>query len=421
MKKFMAVLTVALMVVLLTACGGGGGGGNTDNPDSPNPPADNETITANFGGAVALSAVKINRTNGMFMAIGSEEDDTTTTIVKTDDEGNVSNALETTVDVDVKSIQNGPDGIYVMFGAPVQLNTGSDEKFALIKVASNGTITGIDSSMERVQIYPSGGVVVNPPLQWDESGRMYYTARFADDTQAFRMWDGSTVTDIIPASEDPYVINFLVVSNGIIVDGTSMTAMTSWVRHYNLDGTFTSIQDTNSSCLYQFQGQVIFTADTGNIYTYDPSEKTVSLKPEWSGFIGPLARSLAEVEGRLFGIVGNSLYQLYPSVEDITPEGFQATMFDKAGIDLVVAGIDDSGNYRSYLVETVTHIAHELMVESDYNINITHIGYVDGKIVFDGLNIDSGKVVSGINDPVSGDVSLSEIGTEQVIATCLVD
>ncbi len=425
MKKFIVILMTVVFV--LVGCGGGGGS-DSSAPSNNNPSSPVSQISANFSGYKALFAVRTSESGNVIQSVIGSEESESSTIVKITSTGEVVNALTTNLSLDIKSIERGPDGIYLVLGSPVAYESGSDTKYAILKVADDGTVSGIDSEISNVWIYsvdnPASLRILNRPLQWDSHGNMYYIAEFSNNRniQSLRKYStNGEITDVISRDASAFMYDFLVLSDdSIMVNGLTTTDLSGWVKRIFSDDSTEFVNEVGASmCMVQI-GNGVLISDIDGKEMYNPTDKTKTHMADWDG-LGWFKKVVKiKIESSVYVLSNDGrVFDITSNVEDVTPDdinyvtdfcGSQSGELIISGTTSTVSGFGSEIIFDEYAFKTYVGTT-----ETSMNLHVTSLQEVDGKIVFIGLT-ENGMVTGGIYDPQTDHQVKTDLAADYVIS-----
>lgn len=317
-----------------------------------------------------------------------------------------------------------PNGqAYVLFNEATGLDgegSISNQGCLLARVPrSSGVPACIDtqSNLKSISSY-NGSPQVNPPIQFDGSGAVYYKAVASDGKNLLRRRSSSGVRDLI-ADKNVYVDHFFVTPDGsVFVFGTTQSTSTNWIRRITPDGGLQVLsEDAGASWFARFpDGNVYFQLSSrlaGNgIARYLPA--TGALDPQrWIG--GPtdhfdqaacnctmnMGSGFAfTANGAAFAADGNRTFiQWYPSVVAVSSSIAKPSVFAAVGNDLYVAGLDGSGHHALLVRDSITG-SEQTLLDAGAEIEMYHLNYAPSKglVYFDGLRFADNKYVIGSID-----------------------
>jgi hypothetical protein len=141
---------------------------------------------------------------------------------------------------------------FVLFSTPTSLVAGG-EKCLLAEVSEvSGVPSCVDSSLKSVHW------LMNSPVQFDASGRIYYVGSTINGTQVLRRHSGGASIDL--ANEEVEIRDFYVLGDGsVLLTGATRSTQAHWVRRISSSGVLSTLaQNVQASFITKF-------AD-GNVY-----------------------------------------------------------------------------------------------------------------------------------------------------------
>lgn len=341
--------------------------------------------------------------------------------------------------------------LYVLFSNPVDLaNTSQPDQSGqpggclLAEVdPATGVPSCIDSTLRTINWSAQGNV--NPPIQFDDSGAIYYSGWASGsgmmETTVLRKYLDGVTTNLI--TDNVIVSNFLVLGNGtVLVSGSTESTDQSWLRMISPGDSLEQLEPYSPPFLTFFPDGNVYlgTGSWGGgsaVLRYDTA--SAQMDPEaWiagpsvpldvtSGYFdseticaeagvsditnmwcfepNTVDWSYQASDGNEFVVAGllganhNSIMEYYPTVAFLQSELTDVTVAQGVGNDLVLAGTDASGNYVLTMYNTSTNQETQLIGPSD-QIEIYHLSYVadSNEILFDGLRFADNQYVIGSVD-----------------------
>ncbi len=311
----------------------------------------------------------------------------------------------------------------------------------------------IDSDVDSISWGSWGySTFVNPPIQFDATGAIYYLAQIWGDgfsTVLRRHLDGQTV-DLI--NENITIDNFKVMLDGtIFLSGYNDSNQARWLRRLSNQSSLQNVLANTvslTSFLYPFPNQKLYFGmydwDEGfyGVYSIDPNTAVVDYKAwihpnSWiprATYYECLSEEdqlysancgynpyllLTTIDSKVFGVVGElsrgKLLQYYPVVT--TPD----ISIEKIGVaqgvlqDLIIAGVDGNQKNRLHLFNTTTEQEFDLMPNDDIEIYRLHYIVSQNKVMFDGLRFSDNKYVIGWYDFNTGQLAAAPTGSTKLI------
>jgi hypothetical protein len=445
----------------LGVCGKGPSGGNRDstNPGKP--------LRFNFNGAIGL-ALRGSSAGGttsrlnqpQTRAVGSSATasagvETGSNLETIGANGQVGDAV-TSGKATIEKTLVGPDGkVYVVFGlggADLENTGGSSapgaQRCILAQVdPATGVPSCIDSSLTRIfaNIWSSAGAPINPPVQFDASGAIYYAGSTSGGTLTVRKWSNGATKDLI-APSGISIREFLVMPDGtVFITGLTQANNAQWTRRIAPDGSLHPLLDHWAYFMARYpDGKPYFgvfpIGATAGVDSYDGA--TGQLASTWwiansEGFEPPsggeandsksicgpsstvpftvksnfcpgsyISQSITTGGGKVFAIAdaqGTGVaMQYYPNLAIVPTAVGHVSVAAAKGNDLLLSGSDSSGDQilTDYdpSSETETQLLGPPATADQYEI--FHMSYLEegNKILFDGQRFSDNQYVIGEYD-----------------------
>jgi hypothetical protein len=343
-----------------------------------------------------------------------------------------------------------PDGkLYVMFEFPVNLETsasaGPGNGCVLAQVnPSSGVPTCIDTSLSHVGVVGDPNVIIDPPVQFDSSGAIYYAGSTNTNEVVLRKWSNGVATDLIPPAK-VQLNQWLVLPNGaVLLSGITTGTGTGWLRRVSPSGSLMSLSGTGARVIVPTpdgnaflgfnggspQGVALYQTSTDSMpskwwiansafpgapETYNDVNTICSgvsfsdpKQGSFCGFTGSLLDwAWSSPEGKEYVLPGcktcpKAPMEYYPTVSFLPTMVKNASVAEGAGSKLLLAGTEGSGNEILTLFNTSTNNEEQLLgppVTQD-QYEIYHLNYVanGNKVLFDGLRFSDNHYVIGEYD-----------------------
>ena len=348
-------------------------------------------------------------------------------------DGSLSPAVARGV-ADVRHFLIAPNGnVIVTFGQPVDLVSGAPSTTNGCILAEvnrdSGIPTCIDNSLSSIDWdFKAFGPGKNDPIQFDNSGGIYYAGRTVEGRQVLRRSRVGTITDLI--NDNIGLFDFLVASDGsIFVSGNNQPSLGEWFRRINQSGGLeTIVNGSAASFIRQFpDGNVYFTAHgPGNVVSwvrryllapqhvdgnswigtdpgasFDPTPFCPSPPPAgnvgFCSWFGRITHSYTTGDGQVYVLAGGfgsdgTPMQYYPILRKLPTQLIKATNLQGVGSSLVISGINGSDKHVLIMLDTTTDV-ETLLVGADNEIDIYHMDYVaaTNTIMFDGLRFSDNR------------------------------
>ena len=345
---------------------------------------------------------------------------------------------------DVQQFFIAPDDrVYVVFTQPINLSDPTKwdgPKCLLAEVdRTTGVPTCVDGTLSTIN-WPQPGRGLNPPIQFDAAGAVYYSG-WTNGGTVLRKYLNGISTSIV--SDNIYLQDFLVLGNGdVILSGTSTASGASWVRRLTAGGSLQTLYGGASNFLRLFPDQNVYMGlwvpDTGvsryltSTSQMDPKAWIGGQNPDayyrvsdycadpYSGTRWPfcgwygsfIENELETPDGEAFVVAGNSggglLMKYYPTVAVATTSVEKVLASVGAGNEIVVAGLNHAGQNETVVYHPATDTETQL-IGPDNEIEMYHLTYTpDGNsVMFEGLRFSDNRVVLGQIDLDTGAVTVS--------------
>ena len=373
--------------------------------------------------------------------------------------------------VKVQQFQFDPLGnLYIVFEQHQQLADG--ESYILVKVdPATNTATGIDSSLSNL-VWNERSVSSN--LQFDDEGNVYYFAESQTDEgdwmRVLRKYvDKDNIEDII--NRNMQIYHWQVRDDGtIVIAGKTLSNNETWLRKVDPESEESKVVNLAEpdwqdewGWMAKFPDDLIYVTLTGSylgldgIYRlgddlarlqeedadapyigdkegslYNINELTADHSEEYikgiteQGRVRDMISIQTDDAGNVYGLAGNrnskyrTVMRLYPVPEVVEPQLIDRAQMMTVSFDqLVIAGFDNqTGTYKLVLYNISTRNELNLMYS---NIEIYHLGTLaNGSILFDGLNLDTNKVIIGMFERAAGaPVNISSLSADDFGLTVL--
>lgn len=373
---------------------------------------------------------------GLALAQRAEEESRSNLDVVEED-GEVREALKSgsaTID-GIEIAGNGK--VYVLFRQPTDLGRGFTCLFAEVD-PDTGTPTCVDREIGDVAWKWMAGL--NPPVQLDSSGAVYYLGLTPRDGTVLRRYRNGATVDLIDGKMD----DFLVLPDESVLITPSKPSST---RRVAPNGSVTTVSDDPSSFMRLFPDGHIYLGNrgrgvqrfllpanqletkywlTGTFAGWQPEPPYHDVAPfcglwesppgleGFCGYVGSRISQSVELPGdRVFVVqagsgtpVPGALVQYYPTVAVPTTGLSSVTDAEAAGSKVVASGLTPAGRNRTVLYDPATDGTTELIGEAN-EIKVSHLNYVASanNVMFDGLRFADNRYVIGEIDLSTGAVS----------------
>ena len=344
------------------------------------------------------------------------------------------------------------DKIFVLFRSPVDLAntstyTGSGCLLAEIQRAT-GAPTCIDDELSWISWDEQGSK--NPPIQFDQTGAIYYSGTTATGKAVLRRYLNGATTDLI--TDNVWISDFLVRPDGsVFLTGQTTSTNAAWVRRITPAGGLQNLRATQSQFLRAFPDGNVYMGlwGTGNFgvrrfltasgaveskfwISSDINAETPEryfdaadycgddVRAEREGFCGmygsAITASFRTTDGKLYVLAGHGaesvLMQYFPTVDVPATAVRKVSAAQGVITNLVLAGLNDADQNVMTLFNTSTETETQL-IGPDNEIEIYHLNYVanGNKVMFDGLRFADNKYVLGQVELDTGELTVSATST----------
>jgi hypothetical protein len=297
----------------------------------------------------------------------------------------------------------------------------------LAELDAAGAPTCVDTSLYSVSLLGPRGH--NDPIQFDDSGAIYY-ASGGYSTGVLRRYLDGKVTSYI---SDPNVLidNYLALGDGdVLLTGATVSTGSRWVRRIDLDGHVHSVRSVSANYMRLFGDGNAYMgfsagADVG-VRRFVPSTNTLESK-YWLAPRGDREHGTEEIcdgadqyvtetfcawagtritdafttsDHRVFVIAGTAdggrLIQYSPDLR-VPPTGVVRTSVSAAvGDDIAMAGVD-AGEHRVLVLHDTKTDEETTLLGPDAEFDVYHLSYDEknDKLLFDGLRFSDNTFVLG--------------------------
>jgi hypothetical protein len=354
--------------------------------------------------------------------------------------GATSDAISsgTAVVRDFYSVPNGD--VYIVFESKVALTTGGTPCLLAVVDVTTGVPTCVDSTLDSITSSLGQNDNVNPPIQTDASGAIYY-AGYSGSSSVLRKAKNGVTTDLINANIS--LSNFIVQSDGtVLVSGMTTSSSVTWLRRISPSGGLKNLAITYVGFLWEFaDGKVYagamrdsmygikrYSTDldaledkywiTGNTNGVTPDGHfTVDLNtagiPEclwpayqenlsFCGSYGTQAASVFNVLGqKTFGVARGmypyQLWQYYPTPEKTNVTAINSvTLAQQVITTIILSGTSSTGSNILSLYDTSSK-QETVVMDGSNEVEIYSMSYSQksNSILFTGLRFSDNKYVVG--------------------------
>lgn len=369
----------------------------------------------NFKGAQAVAMRQTTSSSARMaarMAATAETSPTPTSNLSVVSSAGLTSNAVVSGNVTVQHFLIAPDGnVFVAFSMPVNLadtSTFSANGCVFAKVDAD---TGVPTCVDTDLSFLDWNTDSNAPVQFDQSGRVYYSGHSIKGNAVLRRYANGVTTDLI--NDNIYLRDWLVAGDGtVLISGSTTATSTFWTRRIAPTGglqtllgsssTFAHMPDAanyvlNGTSTYRFTGS---TLESGG----------------WAGQPSPCTDLCANIHQRattsddevfVYGTSPSQISQIYPTSQTVPLATVQdATRIAAVGSQVLVAGRNSSGinvlsryNPATDAETALTSAANELEVYHLEAIN-------DTTAMFDGLRFSDNRYVVGQVDLTTGQVTV---------------
>jgi hypothetical protein len=344
---------------------------------------------------------------------------------------------------DVRQFFIAPDQkVYVVFTHPINLSDTSNWTGPRCLLAEVDRATGVPSCVDGTLSminWPSSGSAGNPPIQFDGAGAVYYSGSAMSGRTVLRKYANGTTTDLV--SDNIWLQDFLILPNGdVLLSGTSRSSNASWLRRLSAGGSLQSLRGFSSTFLRVFPDHNVYMGMTGGtdygVRRYltstnqiDPKYWYYGLASEpapdsyyryfdyctgslWTGFCSSygayIQNAIETSDGKVFAVAGGQLMKYYPTVDVATTSVSKILASVGAGNEIVVAGLNDSGQNVTAVYHPATDTETQV-IGPDNEIEMYHLTYMPSgnAVMFEGLRFSDNRVVLGQIDLDTGAITVS--------------
>ena len=415
------------MVILLTGCGGGGGGGSNSpsdqTPTTPTTPIVDHPIF-NMVGAERLVIAPISSTAVVNSIVGEEKKNT---LMKVNENGVATPVITSSggYQYPMSKVVNGQDGYVYAQADSTAIKLEDGFSYFILKIdPQTGDYTGFSTD----RLYNSGFNSDNPSMQWDSDGNLYYhTIHSEDNTHPIYKIDQDGTKTAIAVNAQ----NFLVVGNSkvlYVLNGNQLV--------YVNNNQVSTVVVANINWIHVFPDESVY------VCTYTSSEgfKIIKLDPNYLTYTNYVQQNqtpdtmtddeffmfmscvsnntqvFVEGDSKVYMYGSESgqsyMYSLYPSVTKIT---ISLTSIYKAcsyNNHILIAGCSTENKVISY--DPLQDTEEGDVFGNSYNVAIDHLSHRSTKIMFDGLDFNTNKVVIGKHE--NGETTITPItGSDRLV------
>lgn len=376
-----------------------------------------------------------------------------TTLVAVDETGKTTEAITSGEAVIKKFLVAPNDKLYVLFDSATVVGDATTCLLAEVDPAT-GDPKCIEKEMTSVAWNSGETGAVNPSIQFDAAGSIYYVGTAQSGKYNLRKYAAGTTTSLI--NDNIQIYDFLVLSDGnVYYTGMTLSTKLTFTRRIDPTGGLSVVQGERSWFLMRFaDNNVYYGVASKGVLTWltktnknddfpyiAPSTATQIARNDTSKFCIPGAaindgfceistgtvttpgvyvrQSFNTLSGKTFVNTGNppmgTLMQYYPQVKRVT------TVVDKMTIGqvivdyIIMAGVNTNGQNVLTIYDTNSGTERKLIDETK-EIEIYRLNYVSSnKIMFDGLRFADNKYVIGQVDLSTGAVVASQTGSDKLV------
>ncbi len=365
--------------------------------------------------------------------------------------GNTSDAI-TSGTASIRNFLIAPnEKLYVVFN----YNTKIGSVLCLLaEVAkSTGDPTCIDSDLSSIS-WQGSNLYEFDPVQFDESGSIYYVGTDSSGKSALRRYKDGVATSLV--TDNVNLLRFLVLSDGsVIIGGQTVSSGTAWTRVVSPSGSLRSLVSgdyprflckfpdgnvylgywgsdglTNMGVKRYLTGTSLMdttywiSGNTNGVTrsaffdvgaNYSTPQRIESLE----GFYGTLIKSkVVTSNNQAFVITGTvpTLVQYFPNVVGASTSVKNVGVMEPALSSLILTGTNSAGLNITTLYDTSSDTEQVLIPDSN-EIEVYHLNYVasTNKVMFDGLRFSDNKYVIGQVDLGTKVISASQTGSLKLL------
>ena len=379
-------------------------------------------------------------------------------LLRVDSAGRLSSAVSVGV-ADIARFMIAPnEKVYVLFNTRTDLDNPDgnyiEDGCLLAEIdPDTGVPTCVDNTLSSINWPSESETSNNPPVQFDNLGRIYYSGSTSTGLAVLRRFDAGSVKDFINDNVNLY--DFLVQPDGsVFITGQTSNTGTAWTRKITVAGGLQTVLGGSSQFLRTFPDGNVYLGDwsvgygVGRYLTatsqlepkYWISGATGQPNTEWYhdasdfcegadmqlnyGFCGNFGASIrgthTTTSKNVYAVAGRSgnsaLMQYYPTVAKPVTQVQNATIMQGVITNLLLTGTNSDGKNVLTILDTSNN-QEQLLIGPNNEIEIYHLNYVaDGnKVMFDGLRFSDNRYVIGQVNLSTGTVSITPTGTGQLV------
>jgi hypothetical protein len=333
----------------------------------------------------------------------------------------------------ISKFYTAPNGkYYVLFSGTAQLVPDGPQCLLAEVDQLTGIPTCIDGSLNSIA-WPSNRDFRNVPIQFDNSGAVYYHGSTNSGTVLRKSKNGVT-TDLI--NQNIYISDFVVMGDGtVLLSGQTTSSGAYWTRKIGLTGGISTLVPQQAYFMTKFvDGNIYiglwennfgvkrYLAQTGTLESKfwlnggSSTGDSYFSADEFCGddqdggrlrgfclWYGVFAHGNMSILGQKNFVIsgpggtsGSNLMQYYPAIEKANTTVTDVSLAQRFLTDIVIAGTDANGTNMLTLYETGSK-QETILVDQSNEIEIYNMTYVSAtnKIMFNGLRFSDNRQVVG--------------------------
>lgn len=396
------------------------------------------------------SSVAIASTNSLRTA-RAVTTTTEPTLVAVESDGSLTDAVISGGDADVSRFLIAPNGdVYLLFANPTNVAAGGRGQCLLARVdRDSGVPLCVDKTLMWINWAQNNGNLLNPAVQFDDTGAVYYAGQTHDGHTVLRKYTNGISTDLI--NDAISVQAFLVLGDGsVFLRGSTTVTGSSWLRRITPQGALQTLANSSSgNLLHKFpDGNVYiglydgtnygvrrFLASTGQMdpkfwiaSNGTPSGSYLDVSPFCAGptpvggsFCSYYGASVAGItttdEDAVYGRADGVVMQYFPTLtKPATSIANVTAVTAGSGTALVLAGLTAGGANILTTIDTATDIEMELIGAAN-EVETYRLHYLrsTNSIMFDGLRFADNKYVVGQIDLDTMQATTAPTGSSRLI------
>jgi len=433
----------------------------TSNPSTSNPtsnPSTSNPSTSNPSSGVSTTSLKFNLKNAVGLTLVSSVSSSSvrkygvgSNLKTVDALGVATDAVSSGSASISKFLIASNDKLYVLFNSKTVVGTVSCLLAEVDK--TTGIPTCIDSDLSSIS-WSSTSSFEFDPIQFDESGSIYYVGTDSTGKSVLRRYKDGSATSLV--TDNVNYLRFLVLADGsVIIGGSTVSSGSSWTRVVTASGSLRSLvsgdyprflskfPDGNVYLGYWGQdglanmGVKRYLAATSLMDTtywisgntngvtrtsffdvganYSTPQRIQALEP----YYGTLVRSLvATSNNQVYAITGSipTVVQYFPNVAKTSTAVTNVGVMQRVLSYLILSGTNSSGQNITTLYNTSSD-SEQVLISASNEIEMYHLNYVasSNKIMFDGLRFSDNKYVLGQVDLNTMVMTSSQTGSSKLV------